>query len=197
MNDDDIFSREKNVTSRELSLILREKCLVIKEQNVALRKRKTDSLTFLEHQYKNSRYDIYRKLSEDAREIGYIADINALNYIFPACRQKPYGIRTLSALQTFLKDTETTETHNLAIHTAIYAWFNTPCREKTLIRGRLINLLKNNPNLVYYIETLKNSFFYEEDDDVITEAKNACSQFIADKNKPQSVSNIVNPYYFW
>ena len=198
MNDDDDISwREKSITSRELSIILREKCLLIKEQNVALRKNKNKSPTFLEHQRRKSNYDIYRTLSESVREIGYIADMKALNFIFPVCRQKPYGIRTLSKLKTFLEDTETTETQNLAIHTAISAWFNIPCREKSLIRDRLISLLKNYPNLIYYIETLKDVFFLEEDDDeVITDAKKTCSQFIADTNE-QTNSNIINAHYFW
>ena len=197
MNDDDFCLREKAITSRELSVILREKCLLIKEQNVDLRKKKRDPPTFLEHQCRKSRYNIYRTLSESTREIGYIADMKALNFIFPICRQKPYGIRTLSKLKTFLENTETTETQNLAIHTAISAWFNIPCREKSLIRDRLITLLKNYHNLIYYIETLKDVFFIEEDvDEVITDAKKACSQFIADTNE-QTNSNIINAYYFW
>ena len=183
MNDDDIFLREKAITSRELSVILREKCLLIKEQNVDLRKKKRDPPTFLDHQRRKSNYDVYRTLSESTREIGYIADKKALNFIFPICGEKPYGIRTLSKLKTFLEDIETTETQNLAIHTAISAWFNIPCREKSLIRDRLITLLKNYPNLIYYIETLKDVFFIEEDDDeVIIDAKKTCSQFIADTN---------------
>ena len=195
-DDDDIFLREKAITSRELSVILREKCLLIKEQNVDLRKKKNESPTFLEHQRRKSNYDVYRTLTESVREIGYIADMNALNFIFPVCRQKPYGIRTLSNLKTFLEDTETTETQNLAIHTAISAWFNIPCREKSLIRDRLITLLKKYPNLMYYIETLKDVFFLEEDDEVIIDAKKTCSQFIADTNK-QTYSNIIDAYYFW
>ena len=197
MNDDDISSREKAITSRELSIILREKCLVIKEQNVALRKKKYDSPTFLEHQYRKSRYEIYRTLSESVREIGYIADIKALNFVFPLCRQNPYGIRTLTKLKSFLRDTETTETQNLAIHSAIYAWFNIPCREKSLIQSRMIKLLVNYPNLIYYIETLKDAFIIEQEDDVITDARKACSQFIADKNDPHSGSNVIDAYYFW
>ena len=197
MNDDDDISwREKSVTSRELSIILREKCLLIKEQNLALRRKKNDPPTFLEHQSRKSKYDVYRTLSESVREIGYIADMKAINFIFPGFRQKPYGIRTLSKLNTFLEDTETTETQNLAIHTANSVWFNIPCREKSLIRDRLISLLKNYPNLIYYIETLKDVFFLEEDDDVVTDAKKACSQFIADTNK-QTDSNIIDAYYFW
>lgn len=102
MNDDDISWREKSITSRELSVILREKCLLIKEQNVALRRKKNYPPTFLEHQcIKNS----YRTLSESVRHIGYIADMKALNFIFPGCSQKPYGIRTLSKLKTFLEYT--------------------------------------------------------------------------------------------
>ena len=193
---DDISFREKSITSRELSLILREKCLLIKEQNVALRKKKNDSPTFFEHQRIKNRYDVYRTLPESVRHIGYIADMKALNFIFPGCRQKPYGIRTLSKLGTFLEDTETTETQNLAIHTSISAWFNIPCREKSLIRDRLITLLRNYPNLIYYIETLKDVFILEEDDDeVITDAKQTCSQFIADTNR-QTDSDIIDAYYF-
>ena len=41
-------------------------------------------------------------LTLSAREIGNIADRNALDKIFPKCRQKPYGIRTLSNLNIFL-----------------------------------------------------------------------------------------------
>jgi hypothetical protein len=188
MNDDDISSREKAITSRELSVILREKCLAIKEQNVALRKKKTDSPTSLEHQYRKSRYE-----PETLREIGYNADMKALNFVFPVCRQKPYGIRTLSELKTFLEDTETTETQNLAIHTAIYAWLNISCREKSRIRDRMINLLGSYPNLIYYIKTLKDVFFIDEEDEVVSDAKKTCSQFIANIDK----SNIIDAYYFW
>lgn len=81
-------------------------------RDVALRKKKSDSPTFLEHQYRKSRYEIYRTLSESVREVGYIADIKALNFVFSLCRQNPYGIRTLTKLKSFLRDTETTETQN-------------------------------------------------------------------------------------
>jgi hypothetical protein len=142
----------------------------------------------LEHQYRKSRYE-----PETLREIGYNADMKALNFVFPVCRQKPYGIRTLSELKTFLEDTETTETQNLAIHTAIYAWLNISCREKSRIRDRMINLLGSYPNLIYYIKTLKDVFFIDEEDEVVSDAKKTCSQFIANIDK----SNIIDAYYFW
>ena len=42
----------------------------------------------------------------------------------------------------------------------------------------------SHPNLIYYIETLKDVFCLEEDDDeVITDAKKTCSQLIADTNE--------------
>lgn len=101
-------------------------------------------------------YELVHTLS--AREIGTSADRYALNEIFPNCRGKNFGIRTLAELKMFL---DNKDLNNKSVSpTAKTSWMNLLEQERDLIKDRYDKMLNAHPGLINHIKKLKGQCYY-------------------------------------
>ena len=89
-----------------------------------------------------------------AREIGNLADINVLNKIFPNCRRKNFGIRTLAELKLFFDDININN-ELVSPTTTKTSWFKLSLNHRNEIRKRYDDMLISHPDLIQSIDILK------------------------------------------
>ena len=114
--------------------------------------------------YKISEYDCKEEVYIDyytytlsAREIGNLADINVLNKIFPNCRRKNFGIRTLAELKLFFDDININN-ELVSPTTTKTSWFKLSLNHRNEIRKRYDDMLISHPDLIQSIDILGISF---------------------------------------
>ena len=90
-----------------------------------------------------------------AREIGIQADIAALKSVFPDATKKPFSIQTLANFEKFIENPERATKDSRCPPGATEAWNDMDKIRKDMIVGKLNDLLKKYPSLLFSIKTLK------------------------------------------
>lgn len=110
----------------------------------------------LDDQAEDIRAVIDKFSSLEIRQVGIDAEQTAINYVFPQCSTKLFRIRSLFALETFLKDPiETAATTDLCSTRAHQNWEMLSLDERENVRSRMLMLKQCFPGLRDSIDDLK------------------------------------------
>ena len=112
-----------------------------------------------------------------AWQLGQLAEKNILQFVFPECSRKPFRIRTLKHLQSFLENPQDAANKDKCDEKAPEKWQEMSKKEKKEIIERLAFILDNHKDILGCIDDLKHCFQDADADADIVEALQTCRPF--------------------
>ena len=110
------------------------------------------------------RFDFVKKYLDEVRASGFIseignqADLAAMKLVFPAAQRKPFLIVSFANLNKFIDDPNKATESSLCYSEAFAAWVAMDKNQRDLIAQKRNELIKQFPNLVFFINMLKNNW---------------------------------------
>jgi hypothetical protein len=109
--------------------------------------------------------------------IGYMIEKNILQFVFPECYRKPFRIRSLKHLQSFLVNPQDAANKDKCDEKAPDKWQQMSEKEREKIIQRLAFIIDNHKDILGCIDDLKHCFQDADADADIVEALQTCRPF--------------------